>query len=328
MATVHGKGAEIIGASLKALNVEHVFGLPHPPASELHEFMAARQAFTPATSVKEGGFLALGCAIEGARSCVVSTGTDLFDLMEILSYATSCGIPFTVIQVGRSLPGFGNPYPYQGDFDLLTGGDYPPLVIAPSFPGEIPGFLARGIALSEKFGLPFVFYLDSALFHMTGTAQIDTQEAGEPRGLKRGGKRVFTSIHLDVKEMKDKMESLDRTCEALEREAFSESYRLEDATVAFVAYGVCAFVAKGVVDDLRLKGVKVGLVRPVTLFPLVSGDTFPEGLSRLVVVEMSNGQLLRSLRSRLPGRALDGFTSRAGFVPEREELSRFAEGVL
>ncbi len=328
MATVHGKGAEIIGASLVALGVAHSFGLPHPPASELCEFMAAREAFTPATSVREAGFLALGCALGGARACVVSTGTDLFDLMEVLSYATSCAIPLTVIQVGRSLPGFGNPYPYQGDFDLLTGGDYPPLVVAPSFPEEIPGLMARAVTLSERFAVPLVFYLDSALFHMTGRVEVERQDPVVPRGLRMGDRKVFTSIHLDVAAMKEKMEFLDRTYEAMGREGLVEPYRVDDARLALVAYGVCAYVAKEVVDDLRLKGLEVGLIRPVTLSPLAPAKAFPAAISKIVVVEMSNGQLLRSLRGRLPRRTLTGFTTRAGFIPEREELSRFAEGAL
>jgi pyruvate/2-oxoacid:ferredoxin oxidoreductase alpha subunit len=266
-----GKCAEIIGESMYRLGVETIFGLPHPPVSELYEFFARKASFRPALSLKEAASACLGMELGGMRSFIVTSGTGLFEAMESISYAVAFEIPFTMVHVGTSLPGFGNPYPYQGDLDLLTAGDFPPLVFTPANLGEIPALLRRMREVAETNGVPAVLYLDSALFQMTGEIEIDLDRESPGRSTGRGfreeKRRVVTSLRLDVDQMEKNILSLSEKWQRLSTVAAADSYKMESAQAAIVAYGACAFIARKVVDRLNALGKKIGLLRPLTLSP-------------------------------------------------------------
>jgi pyruvate/2-oxoacid:ferredoxin oxidoreductase alpha subunit len=322
------KGAEIIGESILQLGVEKVYGFPHPPVSELHEYLAKKEAFLPALSLREAASTSLGLSLAGKRTFIITSGTNIHDVQEAVSYAMSFEIPLSIIHVGRSLPGLGNPYPYQGDFDILTGGDFPPLVFSPASLEEIPLLLGKMVALAEKCRVPSVFYIDSALFHMTG--DIDVKVMAEPRvwGFADKDVEYFTSVHLDVAVMEKKMFSLIEKFNKIQAEALCESYKMEDAEYAICAYGICGYIAKNLVDLLRASKKKTGLLRPVTLSPFVNLKEHMQGMKKIFVIEMSNGQLTGRMKQHLVNMEIIPYCTYGGLLPEQENLFKFIEESL
>jgi len=323
MATMYGKGGEIIAESITSLGVEKIYGLPHPPVSEFFEYAAKKGRFIPVTSVKEMAHVCLGMALGGKRTGLMTSGTNIYECMEVLSYATSYEIPLVFIHVGRSMPGYGNPYPYQGDIDILTAGDFPPIVMSPASVEEIPLLLSKLYTLAERFMTPAIFYLDSALFHMTATVDISVEQAYTPWGFTGQEKRFFTTMHLDVSEMKKKTASLIEKYKALEQEAVTEYYMTDSAQYGVVASGVCAYIARKAVEDLQLAGKPVGLLRPITLAPFGSMENPLKGKKKVFVVEMSNMQLARRIEKDAGSTEIVPYITSGGILPDREALLSF-----
>ncbi len=329
MGVIYGKGAEIIGESLFQLGVHSVYGIPYPPVSELHEYLAKKGIFRPATSVREMAALSLGLSLGGERTCMVTAGTGIYGCMESISYATSYEIPLLVIHIGKSIPGFGNPYPYQGDLDALRGGDFPPAVFSPASVEEIPVLMAKTAEMGERFSVPAVFYIDSALFNMTGSVEV---EIGSPKGefgFRKGDRRYYTSVYLDVTAMKKQTASLIEKYKKIDQEALCELYMMEDAEYAICAYGISAYVAKKAADDLRLSGKKVGVLRPVTLSPFCSIGKEMKKLKKVFVVEMSNMQLARFIRGQLDAKVkIESYATHGGLLPERNDVIQFIKRLI
>lgn len=329
MGVIYGKGAEIIGESLVQLGVRSVYGIPYPPVSELHEYLAKKDIFRPATSIKEMAALALGLALGGERTCMITSGTGIYGCMESISYASSYEIPLTVIHVGKSIPGFGNPYPYQGDLDVLRAGDFPPAVFSPASVEEIPLLLAKMVEMGERFSVPTIFYVDSALFNMTGSVEVDIGSPKGEFGFKKGDKRYYTSVYLDVTAMKRQIASLIGKYKKIDQEALCEPYMMEDAEYAICAYGISAYVAKKAADDLRLSNKKVGVLRPVTLSPFCAIQKEMKKVKKIFVIEMSNMQLARVVRGQLDPKAkIESYATHGGLLPEKNDVIQFIKGLI
>ncbi len=324
MEKFYGKGSEIIGESMVRLGVEKVFGVPHQPVSELYEYMARKATFLPALSVKEAAYAALGLELGGMRSFVVTSGANLFDVMEAMSYAAALEVPFTVIHVGTNTPGFGNPYPSQGDLEVLTAGDFPPLVFTPGTPAELNPILIAMRRLSETHGVPAVLYLDSALFNITAEVELqDRMDAagGRARVPVQEGRRLFTSVRLDVGEMETFVLSLREKWKKLETEALVRADTVKGAKSAVVAYGAASLAAGKAVERLRAGGVKMSFLSPLTLFPFPHVAEVLAGATTVVCVEMSGGQLARRLACLLPGINIVPLTAQGGALLDEEHLA-------
>lgn len=329
MGVIYGKGAEIIGESLVQLGVHSVYGIPYPPISELHEYLAKKGIFRPATSTREMAALALGLSLGGERTCMVTAGTGIYGCMESISYAVSYEIPLTIIHVGKSIPGYGNPYPYQGDLDVLRGGDFPPVVFSPASVEEIPLLMTKMVEMGEKFSVPAIFYVDSALFNMTGNVEVNIEFPKGEFGFRKSDRRYYTSVHLDVTAMKKQVASLIEKYKKIDQEALCELYMMEDAEYAICAYGISAYVAKMVADDLRLSKKKIGVLRPLTLSPFCSIHKETKKLKKVFVVEMSNMQLFRFIRGQLdPKVKVESYTTHGGLLPERNDVIQFIKGLI
>lgn len=329
MGVIYGKGSEIIGESLAQLGMRSVYGIPYPPISELHEYLAKKGIFRPATSTKEMAALALGLSLGGERTSMVTAGTGIYSCMESMSYAVSYEVPLMIIHVGKSIPGFGNPYPYQGDLDVLRGGDFPPVVFSPASVEEIPLLMAKMVEMGEKFSVPSIFYVDSALFNMTGSVEVDIGSPKGEFGFRNNDRRYYTSVYLDVTAMKKQAASLIGKYKRIDGEALCELYMMEDAEYAICAYGISAYIAKKAADDLRLSKKKVGVLRPITLSPFCGMEKEMEKVKKIFVVEMSNMQLTRLIKGRLDPRVkIESYATHGGLLPERNDVVQFIKGLI
>ena len=323
---LYGKGAEIAAAVVAESGVKKVYGVPYPPVSEFFEHLSGRGIFAPVLSTREMAAVTLGMALSGERACMAAAGTSVYECMEAISYAQAYEIPLLLVVVGKALPGYGNPYPYQGDLDVLVGGDFPPLVVCPGSVEEIPSVMGTVLEAAEKGRMPAVVYLDSALFHMTGTADIGAVDRTVLWGFRESGKRFFSSFFLDPEEMEHVQGKINQKGLCREGGALHEAYCMDDAEYGLCAYGASGYIARKAVDLLRAHGYRAGLLRPISLHPLFDVGAEAQGLKRLFVVEMSHGQLAGLIRKAAPGMTVKTFQACGGKVPDAKALVEFVRG--
>lgn len=325
---MQAKASAILGeAIVRLVNYGKVYGFSHPPVNEIYEYIAKKGIFSPAFSLKEMADIGLGITTGGGRTFIISSGTGIYDCMEAISYATSYEVPLLSIHVGKSIPGFGNPYPYQGDLDILTAGDFPPIVFCPYIVDEIPFLLSQMVELAQKYGHPAVFYLDSALLNMTGGADLNLEIPEVSWGLGTE-KRVISTVFLGVKDMEKSLSGLIKKYSLIKKEARSHLYMMDDADYAVVAYGICAYIAKKAVDDLRIMDIKAGMVRPITLSPLSDLDAQLGKVKKIYVVEMSSGQLYRHIKGYAKDVEIKAYNTYGGLIPDKRGLMDYIKGSL
>jgi 2-oxoglutarate ferredoxin oxidoreductase subunit alpha len=315
------------------------FGYPITPQTEALEHMAVRmpelgRTFVQAESEIAAINMLYGAASVGVRAMTSSSGPGVSLMMEGISYIAGSEVPAVLVDVMRGGPGLGNIAPAQSDyFQIVKGGghgDYKLLTLAPASVQELIDHTVLAFDLAEAYRTLVVVLADGSLGQLMEGAELPPLREPPSRpdwalGDARGRKpRLISSIHLDPLEE----EAFNRTLQAKYRqieahEVRSERYRLEDAEHAVVAFGTAARIAKSAIDAARERGLRVGLLRPITLWP------FPEAALRslagqvkgMLVTEMNTGQMREDVERIVAGRVPVRFYGRTGGVmPMPEEL--------
>jgi len=311
---VKGNTAVIIGALYAGC--DSFFGYPITPASEiLHEaakkFPLAGRRMVQAESEEAAINMVYGAAATGRRAMTASSGPGISLKQEGISYLAGAQLPAVVVDIMRAGPGLGNIGPEQGDYNQVVKGgghgNYRNLVLAPASVQEMCDFTIKAFELSQKWRMVVFVLADGVLGQMieplrfpeTSVApQTDTSWAVDGTAATRPN--VVTSIFLDFNQLEAFNVQLQEKYAAVEAaEQDSESYRLEDADIALVAYGISARIAQGAMDAARAEGFKAGLFRPKTLYPFPKDalNAFVNrGGKQLISVEMSNGQMRDDLK--------------------------------
>ncbi len=306
---VKGNTAVIVGALYAGC--DSFFGYPITPASEiLHEaakrFPQAGRRVVQAESEEAAINMVYGAATTGRRAMTASSGPGISLKQEGVSYLSGAQLPAVIADVMRAGPGLGNIGPEQGDYNQVVKGgghgNYRTIVLAPASVQEMCDFTMRAFELASKWRMVVYVLADGVLGQMIEPLRFpetsvapETDKSWAVDGTAATRPNVVTSIFLNF----DQQEAFNHELQAkyaavAAAEQDSESYRLDDADVALVAYGISARIAQGAVDAARQEGLKVGLFRPKTLFP------FPQdalnafvgrGGKQLICVEMSNGQM-------------------------------------
>ena len=283
---VKGNTAVVVGALYAGC--DSFFGYPITPASEiLHE---AAKKFPPA----------------GRRAMTASSGPGISLKQEGVSYLSGAQLPAVIVDVMRAGPGLGNIGPEQGDYNQVVKGgghgNYRTIVLAPASVQEMCDFTFRAFELASKWRMVVYVLADGVLGQMIEPLRFpessvapETDASWAVDGTAATRPNVVTSIFLNF----DQQEAFNHELQAkyaavAAAEQDSESYRMDDADVALVAYGISARIAQGAVDVARAEGFKVGLFRPKTLFPFPQDalNAFvARGGKQLICVEMSNGQM-------------------------------------
>lgn len=311
MATQLAKGntAVVIGALYAGC--DSFFGYPITPASEiLHEaaklFPPAGRRMVQAESEEAAINMVYGAAATGRRTMTASSGPGISLKQEGISYLAGAQLPAVVVDIMRAGPGLGNIGPEQGDYNQIVKGgghgNYRNLVLAPASVQEMCDFTMRAFELAQKWRMTAFVLADGVLGQMieplrfpeTSVApETDTSWAVDGTAATRPN--VVTSIFLDFAELEQFNHQLQAKYAAVEAaEQDFEEYRMEDADIALVAYGISARIAQGAVDAARKAGQRVGLFRPKTLYPFPKDalNAFvAKGGKQLISVEMSNGQM-------------------------------------
>ena len=343
------EGNQAIAEAAIRGGVEAFFGYPITPQTELLEYMAARmpelgRAFLQAESEIASINMVYGAACGGARAMSSSSSPGISLMQEGLSYIAASEVPAVIVDVMRGGPGLGNIQPSQADYFQMTRsaghGDFHPIVLAPATIQEAVDLMYEAFPLAEKYRTIVILAADGSLGQMMEPAEMPpmrpplTEEergAFAVRGSKGRERRIITSLFLNEPEL----EALNRRLQAKlqtirDNEQRWEAHQVDDAEYLLVAYGSVARTCKTVVKDARKEGLKVGLFRPISLwpFPFEALAAAAQGKQALLVVEMSAGQMLEDVRLAVQDRLPIEFYGRMGGVmPMPDEVLEALRGV-
>ena len=325
---VKGNVAFCYGAM--AAKVDAFFGYPITPQNEVPEYLSvllpqAGKVFVQAESEVAAINMVYGAAATGHRAMTSSSSPGVSLKQEGLSYIATCELPAVLINVQRAGPGLGGILAGQGDYhQTVKGGghgDYHLITIAPWSVQDAFDFVPWAFELAEKYRNPVCILADGVIGQMQEAIEIrdmDIKVSEKPwaaDGKKKDQKAVVNSLWVDP----DTLEAVNvklhnKYKEAKENELKFEEYSVEDADLVLVAYGTSARICKSVVDIARKQGIKLGLLRLITLFPFPDKEILrlAEAGKNFLVVEMSMGQMIEDVFMSVCGKASVDFYGRTG----------------
>jgi 2-oxoisovalerate ferredoxin oxidoreductase alpha subunit len=338
------KGNEAIVKAAVLAGCRAFYGYPITPASEIAEAAAlylpqAGGVFVQAESEVAAINMLYGGAAAGVRAMTASSGPGISLMQEGFSYLAGAELPCVVADIMRGGPGLGNIAPEQGDYNQIVKGgghgNYRTLVVAPDSVQEMADLTTWAFDLADEYRNPVVVLADGYIGQMMEPVEFAAPclPAAAPEwavtGTAATRKNLVSSIYLEPDALERHIRKLEARYQRAEREAArAECWRTEDAEVVLVGYGIVGRVLKAVVEQARARGMALGLLRPITLypFPVEQVRAAGRGAKAFVVVEMSTGQLRDDVRLALDGRRPVEFFSRVGGnVPSAEEVMTFVE---
>lgn len=334
------KGNEAIAEAAVRAGLDAYFGYPITPQTELLEYLARRmpelgRAFVQAESEVAAINMVYGAACAGKRAMTSSSSPGVSLMQEGLSYIAASEVPAVLVDVMRGGPGLGNIAASQADYFQMVKsaghGDYKPLVLAPATVQEAIDLTGLAFDLADKYRTIVTLLLDGTLGQMMEPAELPpmrpvrttapdwalTGAAGRPQ-------RSIISFRMQADDLEQYNLHLQEKLAVIARdEVRYAEYMADDADIVVVGFGTSGRIALTAVKQARRQGIKVGLLRPITLFP------FPERrLSQLadeargfLVVEMNAGQMVEDVKVAVGGQAPVKFLGRmGGTLPMPDEI--------
>lgn len=341
MAKVLMKGNEAIGAAAIAAGCKYFFGYPITPQSELPEYMARELPnvggmFVQAESEIAAINMVYGAAGSGARVMTSSSSPGIALKQEGISYIAGAELPCLIVDIMRGGPGLGGIQPSQTDYFLATrgggNGDYRLIVLAPSNVQELVDLVMDGFDMADKYRNPVMVIGDGMIGQMMEPVEFkkrDNNDLPEKTWATTGtkGKRppnVINSLYLAAEDLEKHNEKLQaKYAKIKENEIRVESYNIEDADIVIAAYGTTARIAKTAIAKLEKEGYKVGMIRPITLwpYPYDEFDKINDTCKGVLTVEMNTGQMIDDVKIALKGRIPTYFYGRTGgMIPTPEAI--------
>jgi len=341
------KGNEAIAEASVRAGLEAYFGYPITPQTEVLEYLSRRmpelgRAFVQAESELGAINMVYGAACTGVRVMSSSSSPGVSLMLEGISYIAGTEIPAVLVNVMRGGPGLGNIAPSQGDYNQAVHGgghgDYQPIVLAPASVQEAIDLTVLSFDLAERYRSICMVILDGSVGQMMEPAQMPEMRPIERkdwdwavRGKGNRERRILSSIYLNVhEEEKLNLRLLERQKQIKANEVRYKEYFLDDAEYVIVGFGTAGRVALSAVRIARQNGIKVGLLRPITVspFPHEVIDQLAERVSGFLVTEMNSGQMLEDVRLAVKGRAPVEFYGRmGGVVPFPDEILQEIERI-
>lgn len=336
------KGNIAMAEAAVRAGLEAYFGYPITPQTEILEHLSRRlpelgRAFVQAESEVAAINMVYGAACTGVRVMSSSSSPGFSLMMEGISYIAGTEVPAVLINVQRGGPGLGNIAPSQADYNQAVHGgghgDYHPIVLAPASVQEAIDLTVLSFDLAEKYrNLVFVL-ADGSVGQMMEPAELpemrpvvrkDWDWAVGGKGSR--GRRILTSIYLDPPQEERANYRMLQTWQTIQQnEVRFKEYYLEDAEFVVVGFGTAGRVALSAVRAAREQGIKVGLLRPITVspFPFEVLDQLATKATAFLVVEMNQGQMLNDVQLAVKGRIPVEFYGRpGGMTPFPDEILR------
>ena len=302
---VKGNTAVVIGAMYAGCDC--FFGYPITPASEiLHEaskyFPMVGRNFVQAESEEASINMVYGASGTGHRVMTSSSGPGISLMQEGFTFLAGAELPAVIVDIMRAGPGLGNIGPEQGDYNQVVKGgghgNYKNMVLAPNSVQEMCDLTMKAFELADKWRNPVVVMAEPLVFPEKAV-EPKNDKPWAVKGTEETMDNLITSIYNDFNELEDFNFKLQEKYAQIEaEEVIYEEYRLEDADIVLVSFGISSRIARSAVDKSRQKGVKAGLLRPITLspFPVDKVKELADKGVSFISVEMSNGQLLADVQ--------------------------------
>ncbi|HEY4683477.1 MAG TPA: 3-methyl-2-oxobutanoate dehydrogenase subunit VorB [Candidatus Acidoferrales bacterium] len=334
---IKGNEAIVKGAILAGCRA--FYGYPITPASEIAEaaalyFPQIGGTFVQAESEVAAINMVYGAAAAGQRAMTASSGPGLSLMQEGLSYLAGSELPCVVADVVRGGPGLGNIGPEQGDYNQIVKGgghgNYRTFVLAPNSCQEMCDLTMLAFELADRYRNPVIILTDGYTGQMMEPVDFAEEVAAAPekewavRGDAGTRRNLITSIYLSHDALEAHVRKLEEKYQrAAPVEARHEAYRTDDAELLVVAYGIASRVAKAAVELARKGAMRVGLLRPITLwpFPEKALQELARRMDGLLVVELSTGQMIADVRLSIHDERPVNLCARfGGNVPSAEEI--------
>ncbi len=334
------KGNEAICMGALAAGCKFYFGYPITPQNDIPEYMSAHMPEVGGTFIQAESEVAsinmlLGAAATGARAMTSSSSPGISLKQEGISYLCGSEVPGVVVNMSRSGPGLGGIHPSQGDYFQSTRGgghgDYRVLVLAPSTAQENYDLTMLAFDLADKYRNPVMILGDALIGNIKEPVELKPYRRKiKPKdwaltGAHRRPRRIVKSLFLADGELTDHNWRLYKKYQRMAKETRFENYRADDAKLVLVAFGSVGRILKTSVDMLREKGLAVGLLRPITVYPFPhqAVQEAAERTGHLMVVELNTGQMVEDVRLAVEGRAPVDFYGRPpGSIPTPNELAK------
>jgi pyruvate/2-oxoacid:ferredoxin oxidoreductase alpha subunit len=333
------KGNEAIVKAAILAGCRSFYGYPITPASEIAESAARLFPMTGGTFVQAESETAainmvLGAAVAGERTMTGSSGPGISLMQEGISYLAGSELPCVIADIMRGGPGLGNIGPEQSDYNQMVKGgghgNYHNIVYAPASGQEMCDLTLKAFEVADRYRNPVVVLTDGYIGQMMEAVEFPRRAQAPPqhdwavRGDAATRGNLITSIYLDHEKLESHNRKLmDKYARAAAELPQWSLYEMEDAEVVLVGYGIVGRVLRSVVDLARERGVRAGLIRPVTLwpFPAQAIDAAVERAATFLVVELSDGQMVQDVRLAVAGRRPVEFHGRqGGMVPTPDEI--------
>lgn len=334
------KGNEAIAEAAIRSGCKHFFGYPITPQTELSAYMAKKMpkiggVFLQAESEVAAINMVYGAAGAGARAMTSSSSPGISLKAEGISYIAGADIPCVIVDIVRGGPGLGGIQPAQSDYFQATKGgghgDYHLIVLAPNSVQEIVSLTADAFNLSDKYRVPAMILGDGTLGQMMEPVDFDNipkplQDSKDWATDGTEGKRkhnIINSLYLAPEELEVKIRERYERYEIIkETEQRYEAHDTEDADIIISSYGTTSRVVESAVKTLRAEGYKVGVIRPITLWPFpVKAYQAAKNAKAFLSVEMSMGQMVEDIKLATEGRAPVYFFGRTGgIIPTPAEI--------
>ena len=342
------KGNEAIAHAAIRCGVDGYFGYPITPQSEVIETLAELKpwettgmAVVQAESELASIYMVYGAAGAGKRAMTSSSSPGVALMQEGITYLAGAELPALIVNVQRGGPGLGTIQPSQGDYFQATrgggNGDYNVIVLAPASVQEMADFVDLAFELAFKYRNPAMILADGVIGQMMEKvvlppykrrrtdeeviAQCPWASTGKTKDRLRN---VITSLELKPEIMEQRNLHLQEKYRQIkENEVRYETQLMDDAEYMIVAFGSAARIAEKSVELARAEGVKVGLFRPITLWPFPTKEiaALAKGKKGVLVAEINAGQMVQDVRLSINGVApVEQFGRLGGIVPDPEEI--------
>ena len=334
MTEVLMNGNSAIGEAAIRAGCQCYFGYPITPQNELCEYMARHLSrrkgctFIQAESEIAAINMVYGASVAGARAMTSSSSPGISLKQEGISYLAACELPAVIVNMSRGGPGLGSISAAQSDYFQATRGgghgDYRTIVLAPSSVQELADLTHCAFDLADKYLIPVIILGDGMLGQMMEPVEFKHEAPGELpvrsralRGAKGRPSRVIKTFTSNPSELEELNWSLFRRYQLIKKEETTwETFLVEDAELIVVAFGIAARTAKGAIKNARANGLKVGMLRPITLWPFPSGivQELAKRIKHFLVFEMNMGQMIEDVQLALAGEGEVSFYGRPGGV--------------
>ncbi len=335
------KGNEAIAEAAIRAGCRHYFGYPITPQTEIAAYMAKRMpkiggTFLQAESEIAAINMVYGVASAGLRVMTSSSSPGVSLKGEGLSYLAGADLPALVVNVQRGGPGLGGIQPSQSDYFQATRGaghgDFRMIVLAPASVQEMAELTVKAFDLADKYRMTSMLLADGTMGQMMEPVALDDlkitpmpEKPWATTGTKMERKRnIINSLSLVPEELEQfNFARYEKYAKIEREEARAEEYRMEDAEICVAAFGIASRVSRNAVDAAREMGIKVGLIRPITLWPYPV-EAFKRSLStvkKYVSVELNMGQMIEDVRLATECRRPVTLCNRAGgMIPTPEQV--------